>query len=449
MNLLRKMNLKKLVLLSWVLPGALVVCASVLTFLALGWNDYQSSLSRVQDDLEAKAKVISRRLSAELLLGSSGAVDSVSRVLEHDLGVAFIRVRSGKVPCARDSSDLDSCAVRGGSFLTVIRRVEFTQEPHYIEVSLPAAGFWSSLNPTLVLWSALPLSLLLGLGLAFQGWLLERYLVRPIGALVDTTVHAKNPPSQWPDEIQDISRRLAASFEDRDQAVFGRIAGGVIHDLKTLLQSIRIGQELAHEAPVGSEKRQQRLDSLLKTVSINVPKMLKIIELTLDGSREIPVRRIDHDLSKTIQSALEANEALAKTKKVSLEVIGQSVAQVPHDSIQLERALGNLIKNGIESFDGIPEDARIEKQSVRVSLGDLPDGGVVLSVEDSGPGLPHGTDRAFRILRSSKPHGSGLGLTVTRKIIEAHGGTVEAGASSELSGAAFSISLPGSDRGLA
>jgi len=448
MKLLRDMNIKKLVLLSWALPGALVVLASLVTFGVTGWADYQRSIARTQEDLEEKARVASRRLSAELLLGSNGAVEAVSRTLEKDLELSEVRADPGEPTCASRDPKLQVCATLRAGALSVSRKVEISPKPYVVVVTNPVPGFFQTLNFTLFMWSALPILGLVGIGLVFQRALLEHFLVRPIGSLVETSLHAKDPAAHWPAEIRDISTKLADSFEDRDQAIFGRIAGGVIHDLKTLLQSIRIAQELASEAPAESSKRLTRLESLLKTVSINVPKMLKIIELTLDGSREIPVRTTDRNLAQTLQGAVDANVPLAKSQGVSVKLDFASDLNVLHDSIQFERVMSNLIKNAIEAFDSDSSLGGDASRVVRVSASPLGEDSVRVRVEDSGPGLPQGTDRAFRILRSTKPHGAGLGLSVARKIVEAHGGSIEAGVSDELLGAAFLIELPNLNRGM-
>jgi signal transduction histidine kinase len=436
----RAITLRKLVLLSWVIPGVLVVCASLIAFLAAGWVDYQNSNNRIRDDLTAQARVVSRRLSAELLLGSSGAPDSVAKMFESELGLSAIKVYPGEPKCAHGA--IETCSERSGSTWTVFRKIELVKDPHYVAIKQATASFARSLHPWLFLWSAVPVALLLALGLAFQRRLLARHVIDPIASLVDTTVHAKTPPSEWPLELQDISHRLARSFEERDQAVFGRVAGGVIHDIKTLLQSVRSSMELARELPQDSPKRASRLEGLLKATSINVPKMLGIIELTLDGNREIPIRHGDGDLLKTVRGAIEVNEHLARARNVSLSLDTDLSAFVSHDSLQLERALTNLIKNGIEAFDAVEGAKDARERLVRVSAKAVTPERILLSVEDSGPGLPYGTDSAFRLLRSTKTHGSGLGLFVARKIVEGHGGTIEARVSADLAGAAFLIELP-------
>ncbi len=66
----------------------------------------------------------------------------------------------------------------------------------------------------------------------------------------------------------------------------------------------------------------------------------------------------------------------------------------------------------------------------------------MLEIEDSGPGMPTSSKKTFRIMKSSKPNGSGLGLLVSKKIIEAHGGDISVETSESLKGAKFIISIP-------
>jgi signal transduction histidine kinase len=436
------MTLRQLAYLSWAIPGALVACASLGAFLVAGWVDYRSSIDRVRDDLVHKSRIASRRLSAELLLGSSGAVEAVTQSLVSDLRVARLAVQPGPAPCANLASNGGTCVERQGASLTVYRAVEHVRTPHHVALTQSTVPFANALNPTLFLWSALPVALLLAVGLLFQRRLLRRHVLGPISSLVETSVHAQDPPAHWPIELQDLSHRLARSFEDRDQAVFGRIAGGVIHDLRTLLQSVRSATELVQEAPVESPKRASRLEALARTTAINVPKMLALIEQTLDGCREIPVQPHSTDLSRTIQGAVEVNEHLAKARKVGIQLQGGAPCDIDHDPVQLERALTNLIKNGIEAFGPAEAPTQARERIVRISAQAQGADKISLSVEDSGPGFPYGTDRAFRLLRSTKVHGTGLGLLIARKIVEGHGGTIEARQSSDLAGAAFVIELP-------
>ena len=289
-------SLKEFVLLSWLIPGGLAVCVSFGAFLVLGWVDYHNALSRTVSDLHEKGKVAARRLSGEILLGASGSVPSVSRFLEQELEVARITVNQEKPACLKVGTP--SCFAQIGTTVTVYQPVKALLQPYYVQLNGTAPSYLGSLKPTLLLWSTLPIVLLLGVGLFFQRLYLRRYIVRPIEALVETTMSNREPPAHWPQELRTIAANLSETFEAREQAVFGQLARGVVHDIKTLLHSLVTATELVQEQPEGSPKRAVRIESLLRAASTNLPKMRQIIEQTLDGSREIPVQPRTHDLNR-------------------------------------------------------------------------------------------------------------------------------------------------------
>jgi len=108
---------------------------------------------------------------------------------------------------------------------------------------------------------------------------------------------------------------------------------------------------------------------------------------------------------------------------------------VAADPIQLQQVAINLIRNAVEAVAGAA------RQEVRVVLA-AADGGVALRVEDSGPGIaPEMMDSLFEAFVSSKPDGMGVGLSISRTIVETHGGTVSAANAAE-GGACFLVTLP-------
>jgi two-component system sensor kinase FixL len=106
------------------------------------------------------------------------------------------------------------------------------------------------------------------------------------------------------------------------------------------------------------------------------------------------------------------------------------------ERIQFQQALINLVRNAAEAVaDQAKPVVVIRGQSVG-------DGGYRLTVEDSGPGIPgDDIESVFRPMTTTKSSGMGLGLSVTRTIVESHGGTLSVGRST-LGGAAFTIELP-------
>jgi signal transduction histidine kinase len=104
------------------------------------------------------------------------------------------------------------------------------------------------------------------------------------------------------------------------------------------------------------------------------------------------------------------------------------------DRVQLQQVLMNLMLNGIEAMK--QESGALSIMSKRTG-----DGQLLVSVTDAGPGLPgERPERVFEAFFTTKPHGTGTGLSISRRIIESHGGRLGAGANSG-PGATFCFTL--------
>ena len=124
--------------------------------------------------------------------------------------------------------------------------------------------------------------------------------------------------------------------------------------------------------------------------------------------------------------------------------LAEPVPLVLADRIQLQQVLLNLIINAIEAMSGVDDGPR---QLVVQSDPDTAPG-VRVTVRDSGPGLdPQRLDQLFDAFYTTKPHGLGLGLAISRRIVEAHGGRLWASANMP-HGAVFQFTVPrGSEEG--
>ncbi|MBL8786828.1 MAG: HAMP domain-containing histidine kinase [Deltaproteobacteria bacterium] len=118
------------------------------------------------------------------------------------------------------------------------------------------------------------------------------------------------------------------------------------------------------------------------------------------------------------------------------------------DPEQLWQALLNVARNALEALQAAPGatgEAAPEARTLTLSLSALPGGGVFLTVADNGPGIPSELRaRLFQPFATGKPHGTGLGLVVTRDIVLAHGGriAVRSPTTADGRGTAFDIALP-------
>jgi signal transduction histidine kinase/ABC-type uncharacterized transport system substrate-binding protein len=151
------------------------------------------------------------------------------------------------------------------------------------------------------------------------------------------------------------------------------------------------------------------------------------------------VQRTPLDIKAVISDVEELARARLEAAQVTLVTsVPPDVPAVQGDRVELQQVLLNLIGNSIDAMDGAGADSRL----IEISSGLAPDGNVRVSVRDTGVGLQD-VDRArmFELSYTTKPAGSGVGLSISRSIVEAHGGQLWAEESSGR-GATFSFTLP-------
>ena len=114
--------------------------------------------------------------------------------------------------------------------------------------------------------------------------------------------------------------------------------------------------------------------------------------------------------------------------------LASNLPDIIADRVQLQQVLMNLMLNGIEAMN--------DTGGVLTVMSAMDDGRVKLSVNDTGVGLPaENAGRMFDAFFTTKPHGSGMGLSISRTIVESHGGRIWA-TGNDGRGAAFHFSLP-------
>ena len=146
---------------------------------------------------------------------------------------------------------------------------------------------------------------------------------------------------------------------------------------------------------------------------------------------------------------VELNDAVLEVMALTHgEVVQHGVAVQTHfaeglprihgDRVQLQQVLLNVILNAVEAMSGVSEGSR----ELRIGTGPDASGGVLVTVQDSGPGLhPESVDHLFDAFYTTKPGGMGMGLSICRSIVEAHGGQIwAAGAAGP--GATVQFTLP-------
>ena len=155
--------------------------------------------------------------------------------------------------------------------------------------------------------------------------------------------------------------------------------------------------------------------------------------------KKAPPRRESVDVNKAIREVIELT--VTEATKTNISVQTQLAAHLPLidvDRVELQQVLLNLVINAMEALSGIDDGVR----SVLISTAEADAGDVLVAVSDSGPGFsPQSAERVFVPFYTTKPAGLGMGLSICRSIVEAHGGRLWASANSPR-GAIFQFTVP-------
>jgi nitrogen fixation/metabolism regulation signal transduction histidine kinase len=245
--------------------------------------------------------------------------------------------------------------------------------------------------------------------------------------------------------FDDITTLLQAQ---RD-AAWGEVARRLAHEIKNPLTPIQLSAERMRRKFLGSMNAQdaQILERATHTIVAQVDAMKQMVNAFSEYARA-PDMHVSHfDINQLIVEVVDLYRAQATAADIKLDLD----ADLPHiwaDRVRIRQILNNLITNSFEALEGRP-GARIDIET-RTGL----DGGTpiaAIQVVDNGPGFQReliGT--VFDPYVTSKPKGTGLGLAIVKKIVEEHGGRIEAD-NRRTGGARVRITLPlgGNERLLA
>jgi two-component system sensor histidine kinase ChvG len=298
---------------------------------------------------------------------------------------------------------------------------------------------------------------------AILSMLLASTIANPLRRLAAAAVRVRRGVKNR-EEIPDFSDRqdeignLSVAIRDMTNALYARIeaiesfAADVSHELKNPLTSLRSAVETLPLA-----KNEASRARLLEVIQHDVRRLDRLITDISDASRlDAELARVDAarvDLKKFLTELIAISRDVARNKKVveiefkaaKLPQGVKAYAVVGHES-RLGQVILNLIDNA-RSF--VPEE------NGRIVIGLSRSGRRnIITVEDNGPGIrPDALERIFERFYTDRPSGeafgqnSGLGLSISRQIVEAHGGTLTAeniagGKPGDIRGARFVVALP-------
>ena len=229
-------------------------------------------------------------------------------------------------------------------------------------------------------------------------------------------------------ELQDDVRK-----QER-QAMFGRIAAGLVHDISHPIQNIGNSCKLILKLGDDAEYR----ETFSRTVSREFSSIKRVLDDLRNLARPMPLERFPVDVNRSIRDVVDAMDGLAETAGLTLDShLSMEPVYVEGDLFAMGRVYRNLIVNAIE--------ATSPGGTVYVAAEDL-FGKVRITVRDTGLGIPADRLEAiFEDFTTTKRRGLGLGLAISRKIVEQLDGTIRA--TSEVgTGATFVVEFPKTDR---
>jgi C4-dicarboxylate-specific signal transduction histidine kinase len=155
--------------------------------------------------------------------------------------------------------------------------------------------------------------------------------------------------------------------------------------------------------------------------------------------KKTPPRKDALELNEAILEVIALTRGEVVKNNVSVQTqLAEGLPPIQGDRVQLQQVILNLILNAVEAMSGVSEGAR----ELLIGTGQEASGGVLVTVRDSGPGLsPESVDHMFDAFYTTKSSGMGMGLVISRSIIEAHGGRLWATANVP-HGAVFQFTLP-------
>src|SRR5262245_53686760 len=222
-------------------------------------------------------------------------------------------------------------------------------------------------------------------------------------------------------EIAEKDRQLAR--KTRLEAL-GRMAANLAHEIRNPLGGIQLYASMLRRDLEGDAEKVRSLDRILAAIT----GLDSLVEDMLAFGREIEPRRRLQPLGPLVEQALDyIRGALAeKTVQVELRFDGVVVADV--DGEMMQRVFLNIVSNALQAV-GVGGRLTITGS------------GRTISFRDDGPGIaPEILEKLFTPFLTSKTKGTGLGLAIAHKIVEAHGGTIEAKNGPD-GGAIFTIRL--------
>jgi C4-dicarboxylate-specific signal transduction histidine kinase len=222
-------------------------------------------------------------------------------------------------------------------------------------------------------------------------------------------------------------------------ATIGQLTASVAHELKQPLSAAAMGGDASlrwlTRDPPDIEEAQRSVEHVIN----NIKRACDVIDRIHGLVRKNAPRMERLDINDVIIEVITLSQSEALKNDVTVRTqLTDHLPRIRGDRVQLQHVMLNLIINAIQVMSGLADG----KRELHINTGIIESEGVRIAVRDSGPGLSAETlQRLFEPFYTTKPHGMGMGLSICRSIIEAHGGRLWATRYAP-QGALFQFTIP-------
>jgi signal transduction histidine kinase len=216
----------------------------------------------------------------------------------------------------------------------------------------------------------------------------------------------------------------------------GRVAAGIAHEIRNPLSGINIYLNTL-EKVYEREDSLDKVKQIIKQMQSASSKIESVIRRVMDFSKPGEPTFVSTNLNKPIEEAINLSSVALRKRGIKLEkILAEPMPPIRADPRLIEQVMLNLITNAAEAMKNVEGAKKIEiVSSVKAER-------VIAKISDSGPGVPlHMRDKIFDPFYTTKNGSTGIGLSLSHRIITDHGGSLEI-SSSKWGGAEFRIDIP-------
>lgn len=205
-------------------------------------------------------------------------------------------------------------------------------------------------------------------------------------------------------------------------ATMGQLSASIAHEvmqpIAATVTNAQVALRFLNAQPPNLEEARQALGDIVKAGN----RATDVIQRIRTLIKKAPPRKDALEINRAILEVIALTRGEIVKNGVSVQTqLAEGLPLIQGDRVQLQQVILNLIINAVEAMSAVSEGAR----ELLISTGKDASGGVLVAVRDSGSGLnPESVARLFDAFYTTKPGGMGMGLSICRSIVEAHGGRI-------------------------